>query len=71
LTVSPTYTEAEASQKLCPFIRAWGYYDETAPPGSPPMYEHIKCRASDCMAWRWLTPAPDAKRGYCGMSGER
>lgn len=66
-------TVKEAAQLLCPFIRDWDY--PKYPEGAPPVYDHIKCRSTACMGWRWDDLAgvknPEVRRGYCGAAGDR
>jgi hypothetical protein len=58
-------TEAEAVEKLCPFITVGhaGYPGGTS-------WRHINCVGSKCMAWRWWEagePTGDvSRRGFCG-----
>jgi hypothetical protein len=63
-------TEAEATEKWCPFARAGIRYAEGSrdPDGGP--RAPCRCIASACMAWRWRRgDEPDVEDGYCGLAG--
>jgi hypothetical protein len=58
--------EADAKRYFCPVVSA--------------AQQHIVCKGSHCMAWRWASYNPDemvsrdpaeihAKLGYCGLAG--
>jgi hypothetical protein len=59
-------TEKEAKKKECPQIAPVNVHDHW-----------VKCRASECMAWRWavvknhMEERPQNERfGYCGLAGK-
>ena len=70
-------TENEAKTKWCPqtqvaasatsgdrSITEHKYISNRTP------YEHSRCVASECMAWRWKLPHRDPPpEGYCGLAG--
>lgn len=74
-------TEAEAKTKWCPFARITLQHDGTnvswnricTDDDKLSLTEHVRCIASECMAWRWEggnPPAPNHyKHGYCGLAG--
>lgn len=78
-------TEDQAKTKWCPFVRtglvsgmAVNRHIADAPGAFDGVYDETRCRASDCMMWRWklvyneADPTSDlvdsAVEGYCGMS---
>ena len=74
-------TEAEASDRWCPFVRqTWatrnecGGWSTAGHPAfnvaviertDPPIEHRCPCIASECMAWRETSE----RRGYCGLAG--
>lgn len=54
------YTEKEANGRCCPNLVG------------QVVYEFAYCKASECMAWRWIlgkTNGNGEKLGYCGLAG--
>jgi hypothetical protein len=60
------FSESEAKTKVCPFITEGKAHH---PGGSD--WKHVKCMASECMAWRWLAKPTDPyveRWGFCGLT---
>lgn len=80
------FTEAEAREKWCPMVRRADLIEDNERAIGERRYvaasnEGARCRASECMAWRWRgAHVPEASRedwpwrertyGYCGAFGE-
>lgn len=72
-------TEAEAKKCWCPFARpVFQHADDCGyvpgnrnfvPSGQSQITEQTQCIASECMAWRWVTPNIETF-GYCGLAGK-
>ena len=67
-------TEKEAASKFCPFMRRWKWEVGSDYRGddqiAAPVYEPITCRASACMAWRWVHRGRgEIQTGFCGIAG--
>jgi hypothetical protein len=66
-------TEKQAAATGCPLLTlAFGYQ------GRFTEADHVRCRGSRCMLWRWQAerspaehrPADDAEpKGFCGLAG--
>ena len=62
------HTEDQARQMWCPQSRdfEWGSGVVTL--------KSDCCKASECMAWRWIENAceqkPGERRGFCGLAGK-
>ncbi len=65
-----TYTESEAKDRLCPFMRDWDIPSDGQSEGVP-VYAPLRCQASRCMAWKWWDDPreKDKRTGYCGLTG--
>ncbi len=66
-----TYSEHDAKDKLCPFLRDWDIPSHDHELSGVPVYEPMKCQASHCMAWKWWDDPreKDKRTGYCGLTG--
>lgn len=56
-------TERDARLRWCPFVKR----------GRVNKGRGGRCMASDCMAWRWISPISYETRegkGYCGLAGK-
>lgn len=72
-------TPEEARTKWCPFARVV-YHDAAHQPvavGNRPveenfLWQHTRCLADACMAWRWSSPLtqadPHEQQGYCALA---
>jgi len=74
-------TEDEARTLDCPFFRSCVNEHAVRYGSADAFYQHSKCRASECIAWRWkhmggdhnqigepIDPVP--AQGYCGLAGK-
>lgn len=57
-------TEAEAKEKICPFIKP---NFEPLRYGEPNEPHAINCLGSNCMKWYWLVKDGKEKKGECGV----
>lgn len=77
--MSDILTEEQAKTKWCPYTRiavTSKYEDDDGltvnmPTINRPVQDHMRCIASECMAWRIVwSDAANEPRGYCGAFGK-
>lgn len=68
-------TEEDAKRKWCPLARSI-FVDNSGVPTSNAAFNragglnNVNCKASECMAWRWLDNNEDPACGFCGAFGD-